>query len=124
MEEPKETEPVVISASRAEDLPAFRGDWLQERLREGFCLWRNPFNGSSVKVSFSKTRFIVFWSKNPKPFFKHLDFIDGLGLKHYFQFTLNDYSREGLEPGVPSLEERIESFQELSSLLGPERATP
>ena len=36
------------------------------------------------------------------------------------QYTLNDYEREGLEPNVPPLAERIETFRLLSDFLGKE----
>jgi len=92
-----------------------------KRLEEGFCLWRNPFNGQSVKVLFDKARFFVFWTKNPAPFMKNLKSLDERGLGYYFQYTLNDYKAEGLEPHVPPLKERFESFLRLSDALGPER---
>ena len=68
--------PIIISASRSTDIPAFYSDWLVQRLREGYVKWKNPFNGVFLYVSFSKVRIIIFWSKNPKPLIKHLDFID------------------------------------------------
>ncbi len=34
------------------------------------------------------------------------------------QYTLNDYEAEGLEPGVPGLNERIDCFKELVDILG------
>ena len=89
-------------------------------LEQGSCLWRNPFNGESFEVSFAKTRFIVFWSKNPAPFMKHIPALQARGLGFYFQFTLNDYEAEGLEPGLPTLVERIATFKRLASQIGPE----
>jgi len=35
-----------------------------------------------------------------------------------FHFTLNDYENENIEPGIPKLTERIETFRELSSRIG------
>ena len=100
--------PVVVSASRATDVPKFYADWLLTRLRAGFCTWTNPFNRQEYSVSFEKTRAIVFWTKDPKPLLSRLDELEDLGFhQYYFQFTLNDYVREGLEPNVPSVEERI-----------------
>jgi hypothetical protein len=113
--------PVVVSASRATDIPAFHAEWLMRRLEEGYVTWRNPFSGKSAPVSFARARLFVFWSKNPKPLMAHLPALDRLGLDYTFQFTLNDYGAEGLEPGVPPLEERIATFRELSDRLGPER---
>lgn len=107
--------PKVISASRATDIPAWHSQWFMERLRAGHCQWQNPFNASQRQtVSFADTEAIVFWSKNPDPLYPHLREIEDRGIKFYFQFTLNDYGHEGLEPGVPELKRRINSFSRLS----------
>jgi len=112
---------VIVSASRATDIPAFYSDWLFNRLRAGYCKWVNPFNGKPQYVSFEKTRAIVFWSKNPAPLLDRLDELDRLGLNYYFTFTLNDYERENLEPGLPPLAERIATFKRLAARCGKER---
>jgi DNA repair photolyase len=113
--------PVIISASRSTDIPAFFSRWFMNRLRRGYVRWVNPFNQVSQYVSFAETRVIVFWSKNPQPLMKHLPEIDEMGLNNYFQFTLNDYADEGLEPNVPPLAQRVETFKELSERLGTKR---
>jgi hypothetical protein len=110
--------PVIISASRSTDIPAFYAEWLVERLNEGYVKWKNPFNGESVNVSFSKARAMVFWSKNPRPLLKHLSYIDSKIKNYYFQFTLNDYDEEKLEPNVPNVQSRIDTFVELSEKVG------
>jgi DNA repair photolyase len=69
-------------------------------------------------VAYNNTRFIVFWSKNPKPLLNHLDFLKEKKIGCYVQFTLNDYEQEGLEKGVPPLAERIETFKTLVDKLG------
>jgi len=66
--------PIIISASRSTDIPAFYSDWFIQRMKEGYVKWKNPFNGVPLYVSFNKARLIVFWSKNPKPMLKHLDY--------------------------------------------------
>ena len=113
--------PLIISASRATDIPAFYSEWLLRRLEEGFVRWDNPFNGKPSLVSFARARLFVFWTKNPRPLMARLDAFDRRGLNYYFQFTLNDYEAEGLEPGVPPLDERVAAFAELSERIGPER---
>ncbi len=114
--------PVIVSASRATDVPAFFPDWFANRLQAGYCAWVNPFNAHQrTAVSFDKTRAIVFWSKNPRPLMKHLPLVEELGIGYYLQFTLNDYAAEGLEPGVPPLEHRLETFRMLADRIGPER---
>ncbi len=115
------TEPVIISASRATDIPAWFGPWFLERLREGGTVWKNPFSGREQAVSFASVRAIVFWTKNPRPFFPALDEVDRSGIGYYFQFTLNDYTREGLEPNLPPLEDRIRTFIDLSRRIGRDR---
>ena len=59
--------PVIVSASRATDIPAFYSSWFFERLRKVYVRWRNPFSGQDSYVSFANMKFIVFWSKNPTP---------------------------------------------------------
>lgn len=114
--------PLVISASRATDIPAFHFEWLINRLKAGHCLWQNPFNAAQKqRVSFERARAIVFWSKNPAPLMPFLPEISALGYQFYFQFTLNNYEGTGLEPRLPSLAQRIETFKRLSDQIGPER---
>lgn len=114
--------PAIISASRATDIPAFFSKWFRNRLIAGYMRWTNPFNANQVQyVSFQKTRVIVFWSKNPKPLLGYLPEIDAKGINYYFQFTLNDYEKEGLEPNVAPLAQRVETFKTLAKRLGKER---
>ena len=113
--------PVIISASRSTDIPAFYSDWFIDRLKEGYVKWKNPFNGVPLYVSFQNTRLIVFWSKNHKPMIKHLNYLNDRGLEYYFQFTLNDYDAERLEPNVPNVQSRIETFIELANKVGKEK---
>lgn len=110
--------PIIISASRSTDIPAFYSDWFIKRLNEGYVKWKNPFNGVSSFFSFNKARLIVFWSKNPKPLINYLDFIKQKIENYYFQFTLNDYDVDKLEPNVPELASRIETFIQLSEIIG------
>ena len=94
---------------------------VHERSCAGWCAWVNPFNRRPSYVSFRDVKAVVFWTKNPAPFLQHLDELDARGLHYYFQYTLNDYEREGFEPNVPALEKRIETFRRLSERIGPDR---
>lgn len=113
--------PIIISASRATDIPTFYADWFISRWKAGYLKWINPFNGKPLYVSFKNTRAVVFWTKNPRPIFKHLDFLDENIPNYYFQFSLNDYDKEKFEAKVPSVESRIKTFIELSNRLGKKR---
>lgn len=112
--------PLIVSASRSIDIPAFYADCFFERLEKGYSAWTKPFNGIRSYVSYDKTRFVVFWSKNPFPLIKHLDKLKSrpIPINCYIQFTLNDYVKEVLEKGVPPLDFRIETFKQLVDKLG------
>lgn len=113
--------PIIVSASRSTDIPAFYSGWFQHRLKVGYSVWTNPFNGVRSYVSYQNTRLIVFWSKNPRHLIDKdglLDYLAKKGINCYVQFTLNDYVEEKLERGVPSLKERIATFKALVDKLG------
>lgn len=114
----KAQSPIIISASRSTDIPAFYSDWFFARLQKGYSSWTNPFNGVKSYIAYKNTRLIVFWSKNPKPLLTHLDILQKKQINCYIQFTLNDYEQELLEKGVPSLENRIDTFKRLVDKLG------
>jgi len=113
--------PVILSASRATDIPAFYGKWFLNRWQEGYCVWINPFNRVPVRVSFDKVRAVVFWTKDPAPFEPYLNQFERYCQQYYFHFTVNDYENESLEPGIPPLDERIKTFCKLSQNLGAAR---
>jgi len=110
--------PIIVSASRSTDIPAFYADWFFHRLKVGYSAWTNPFNGVKSFVSYQDTSFIVFWSKNPRPLLNHFDYLKERNIGCYIQYTLNDYESEGLERGVPILSERIDTFKQLVDKLG------
>lgn len=110
--------PLIISASRSTDIPAFYSKWFFDRLEKGYIRWTNPFNGKDLHISFDSTKFIVFWSKNPKPLLPYYKLLEEKGIDSYIQFTLNDYTQEKLERAVPPLKTRIDTFKALSDLWG------
>lgn len=110
--------PEIVSASRSTDIPAFYAGWFFHRLKIGYSAWTNPFNGVKSYVSYKNTRFIVFWSKNPRPLLSHLDYLKERQIGCYIQYTLNDYEKEKLERGVPTLQQRIDTFKRLVDKLG------
>ena len=85
--------PFIISASRSTDIPAFYADWFFHRLKVGYSAWNNPFNNQRYYVSYNDTKFIVFWSKNPRPLLEHLDYLKERNIGCYIQYTLNDLLR-------------------------------
>lgn len=114
--------PIVISASRATDIPAFYAEWFMNRLDAGYCVWENPFNAKQRQyISFERCRSFVFWSKNPATLLPYLPQVVERGYQFYFQYTLNDYDKFFLEPNLPKLEKRIELFKCLSDNIGRHR---
>jgi hypothetical protein len=113
--------PIIISASRSTDIPAFYAKWFFNRLVKGYCVWYNPFNQQPIYISFKNCRVIVFWTKNPKPILPYLHILDEMGIHYYFQVTLNDYVNEGFEPNIASVDERVDTFKQLSQKIGKER---
>lgn len=113
--------PIIISASRATDIPAFHSDWFFRCFDKNYIKWINPFNNKESYIFFDKTRVIVFWTKNPEPILPYLKKLDEKKIGYYFQFTLNDYEEEVFEPNLTKLEERIKIFIKLSERIGKEK---
>lgn len=113
--------PVIISASRSTDIPAFYAKWFINRLKAGYCVWYNPFNQKPMYISFAKTKAVIFWTKNPEPLIPYLPELDKRGIHYYFQVTLNDYVNEGFEPNVGPVEHRVAVFKRLSDQIGKEK---
>ncbi len=124
---------MILSVSRRTDVPAFYSDWFFDRLKDGFVLVPNPINQQKIarlelkpikiesieedmlgnkKVEMSgNLEGIVFWTKNPRPMMSRLQELGDI--KYYFLYTVNPYPAK-IEANLPPLEERIESFKELS----------
>lgn len=112
--------PVIISASRATDIPAFYAKWFAERLKAGYVMNKNAYKGYITKINLDKARVYVFWTKNAEPLIPYLHMLDEKNIGYYFQYTVNDYSTQ-IEKHVPSLNKRIDTFKRLSDMIGPER---
>jgi hypothetical protein len=114
---------MIISASRRTDIPAFYARWFINRVRAGYCTVPNPFNpGQVTHVSLrpEEVDVIVFWTRNPRPMFRHLDELDRRGYRYYFQYTLLDYPRL-IDRKGPPVQASLDTFRELAGRIGPER---
>ncbi len=120
---------MILSASRRTDIPGYYSEWLMNRLKEGFAYYRNPMNSAQLcKVLLTPENIdcIVFWTKDPAPMLKHLEKLDALGYRYYFQFTITPYGLhyqgsafgKYLEPNLREKREIIQTFQELSDRIG------
>lgn len=112
---------MILSVSRRTDITAFYGKWFYKRIEDGYVLVRNPMNAKQVSRILLNPELIdciVFWTKNPKEFMKDLDKLKDYN--YYFQFTLNPYDST-IEVNVPDKETIINTFTELSRIIGSSR---
>ena len=118
--------PIVISASRRTDIPAFYMEEFMTRVFKGYFEVTNPYNQkvSRVPAKPSEVHTIVFWSKNFGPFIEkgYGDTLEDMGYHLFFNFTVNSESKI-LEPGVPALAERFSQLKYLTLRFGPETVT-
>ncbi len=115
---------MILSVSRRTDIPAFYSKWFINRIQEGYVYVRNPFNAnqiSNIPLSPDIVDCIVFWSKNPAPLLKYLPEInEKYKGAFYLQYTINAYERD-IEPGLPELNQRIETLKRISDTYGSEK---
>ena len=111
--------PVIISASRRTDIPAFFPEWFASCVSAGRAEYRNPYSGKPAAVSLRKedVAAFVFWTRNPSPFLPALGRLERDGYRSIFQFTLTGFPAE-LEPSVPAFEEAVSAFRRLSETIG------
>jgi len=112
---------MIISASRRTDIPAFFSDWFYDRIKAGYVMVRNPFNGQQIRrISLSPPDVdcFVFWTKNPGPMMAGLDEIKVY--PYYFLFTLNGYEKS-IEKSLPPKSTLIDTFAQLADKLGKDR---
>ena len=115
---------MILSVSRRTDIPSFYGEWFLNRLNAGFVYVRNPVNFhqvSKIELNPQNIECIVFWTKNPSEnFISSLDYIEKLGYKYYFQYTITSYNQQ-IEKNIPKKQIQIEKFQTISSNKGKEK---
>lgn len=111
---------MILSVSRRTDIPNYYGDWFMECIRNAYIESVNPFNPKQVKgidLSPETIDCIVFWTKNPEPFLKHIPELKDRGYHFYFQVTINNYPKT-IEPALPILKRRLVSLERLYRLVG------
>ena len=111
---------MLVFASGRTDIPAFYSEWFMNRMRAGFVDVRNPYYGEQVsryKLSRDVVECIIFCTKNPGPMLPYLDELKSFGIGLYFFVTITPYQKD-IEPNVPEKESVMDSFLELSRILG------
>lgn len=113
---------MILSIDFRTDIPAFYSEWVVNRFKEGFLYFRNPVNPSTIhKVILDKKHIegIIWCSKDYLPILHDLkDITDKF--PSIFHYTITGYGKD-IEPNVPSLEQSIYTFKELSMRYGKDR---
>lgn len=112
---------MILNTGSRTDIPAYYSDWFYNRIKEGYVLVRNPYYPSQITRYLLAPEVIdmmVFCTKNPQPM------LDGLSLLSAFDtfwfVTITPYGKE-IEPHVPPKEQVIQSFRQLSGMVGSSR---
>jgi hypothetical protein len=116
----KKKQQMIVSVSRRTDIPAYYADWFRKRLEMRYSVYQNPISNSPVFIDLSpeSVKAFVFWTRNPKPLFKHLDYIDEkYDKKHYMHFTINGLP-EVLEQRNPKIDFAIDCVKFLTERYG------
>ena len=113
---------MILSIDFRTDIPAFYSDWLINRFKEGFVYFRNPaYSGTIHKIILDKHHIegIMWCSKDYLPILHCLNQITDK-FPSVFHYTITGYGKD-IEPNVPSLEQSIYTFKELSQRYGKEK---
>ncbi len=113
---------MIINTGGRTDTVQYYTEWLLNRFNEGCVLTRNPLFQNKVnryELTPAKVDCVVFCSKNYKPILPGLHEITDK-FNTYFHYTITAYGKD-IEPGVPSIDENIETLIELEKQVGKER---
>lgn len=108
---------MILQTGQRTDIPAFYGQWLINRIREGFVDVRNPYNPLQVTrypINQEVVDGIAFCTKNPLPFIPLLNEI--VDYRQYWHMTITPYGTD-IEPYVPTYASIIEGFKHISKQL-------
>ena len=112
---------MIINTGQHTDIPAFFSQWFANRLKAGFVLVRNPYNPKSV-IRYRLTPDVVdlvgFCTKNPAPMLPYMDLLEPFG--QWWYVTITPYGKD-IEPNVPDKLKVLESFRQLSEIIGADR---
>lgn len=110
---------MIINTGGRTDTVQYYTPWLLRRFEEGYVLSRNPLFPNKVtryELTPNTVDCVVFCSKNYQPILPRLHEITDR-FNTYFHYTITAYGAD-VEPGVPSIEESMQTLIELSRLVG------
>ena len=113
---------MIINTGGRTDTVQYYTEWLLNRFSQGYVLSRNPLFPNKVtryELTPDTVDCVVFCSKNYKPILPRLHEITDR-FNTYFHYTITAYGKE-IEPGVPGIEESMETLIKLSETVGKQR---
>lgn len=113
---------MIINTGGRTDTAQYYTEWLLRRFADGYVFSRNPLFPDKVtryELTPDKVDCVVSCSKNYAPILPRLREITDR-FHTYFHYTITAYGKE-IEPGVPSIEESMETLKKLSELVGKKR---
>lgn len=113
---------MIINVGGRTDIVQYFTPWLLKRFAEGYVYVRNPLFPRKVTryaLTPDKVDCVAFCSKNYAPLLKALPQITER-FATYFHYTITAYGKD-IEPGVPAIDQSIETLKALSAQVGRER---
>ena len=113
---------MILSIDFRTDIPAFYSEWLVNKFEEGYVYFRNPAYPQTIhKVILDKQHIegIMWCSKDYLLILHDLKNITDK-FPSIFHYTITGYGKD-IEPNVPSLEQSIYTFRELSLRYGKDK---
>lgn len=113
---------MIINTGGRTDIVQYYTKWLLNRFEAGYVYSRNPLFGNKVtryELVPEKVDAVHFCSKNYAPILPHITKITRR-FPAYFHYTITAYGQD-LEPGVPSIEESVNTLIQLSKTVGKQR---
>ena len=111
---------MILQTGQRTDIPAFYGQWLINRVRQGFVDVRNPYNLMQITrylINHEVVDGITFCTKNPLPFIPLLHEINDY--RQYWHMTITPYGAD-IETNVPQVDLVIDGFKHISTKRNPQ----
>ena len=111
---------MILQTGQRTDIPAFYGQWLINRIRQGFVDVRNPYNPMQITrypINHDVVDGIAFCTKNPLPFIPLLHEINDY--RQYWHMTITPYGTD-IETNVPQVDLVIDGFKHISTKRNPQ----
>lgn len=113
---------MILNTGGRTDTVQYYSQWLLNRFKAGFVYSRNPLYPDKITrydLAPDKVDCVVFCSKNYGPILGRLPEITDR-YNTYFFYTITAYGKD-IEPGVPAIDESIETLLKLEKIVGKHR---